>query len=145
MGGGDSIEELASAGPKSYAFQTRQGRKTVLKAKRITQTRESSIRVNFDSVKEMVQNDLDGEAGLSIQTPHHNITPNRNVFALRNSSFKKTFTVVYDKTVPRRHNFTIRGTDFHVCVYHPNHVFSFLGALATRLYIYILNFFACSS
>ncbi|TWW74000.1 hypothetical protein D4764_14G0000010 [Takifugu flavidus] len=37
---GDSIQEFAAAGPKSYAYQTRNKKKVVMRVKGITQTRE---------------------------------------------------------------------------------------------------------
>ncbi|XP_061764740.1 uncharacterized protein LOC133557872 isoform X1 [Nerophis ophidion] len=95
--GGDSIHEFVSAGPKSYAYHTLQGKKTVLRAKGITQTRECCERVNFDSVKDLVEGYLEEDKTGAIYTPHHQIVRDKRGFLLNNSSFEKKFRVVYDK------------------------------------------------
>ena len=95
--GGDSIQEFASAGPKSYAYQTRQEKKTVLRAKGITQTQECCDRINFDSVKELVEGYLERSEEGVIDTPHQQVVRDKRGFLLRNSSFQKKFRVVYDK------------------------------------------------
>ncbi|XP_057711360.1 uncharacterized protein LOC130928654 [Corythoichthys intestinalis] len=96
----DSIEEFVSAGPKSYAYQTRQTKKTVIKVKGITQTYACSQRVNFDTIKDLVDGYVD-HCGVgtprTINTPQHIIVRDKKSFELRNKSFQKTFKVVYDK------------------------------------------------
>ncbi|TKS65331.1 hypothetical protein D9C73_028582 [Collichthys lucidus] len=94
---GDSIQEFAAAGPKSYAYQTRQKKKVVLRVKGITQTTECCEQVNFDSVRELVEGYLEGSRGGVIETPQHNIRRNKKSFLLKNCTFQKKFRVVYDK------------------------------------------------
>ena len=96
---GDCIQEYAAAGPKSYAYQTRHQKKVVLKVKGITQTQECCERVNFDSVKQLVEGFMQGsqEEQTEIVTPQHNIVRDKKGFTLKNSSFQKRFRVVYDK------------------------------------------------
>lgn len=94
---GDSIKEFAAAGPKSYAYQTRNN-KVVLRVKGITQTHDCCEQVNFNSVKQLVENYvLNSDDGGVIETPQHNIVRDKRGFFLRNSSFQKKFRVVYDK------------------------------------------------
>ncbi|XP_032426592.1 uncharacterized protein LOC116724909 [Xiphophorus hellerii] len=52
--GGDTIQEFVAAGPKSYAYQTKNQKNVVIRVKGITQTYECSERVNFDSIRELV-------------------------------------------------------------------------------------------
>ena len=80
--GGDSIQEFASAGPKSYAYQTRKKKKTVLRAKGITQTQECCERVNFDSVKELVEGYLGGSEEGIIDTPHRQVVRDKKGVSL---------------------------------------------------------------
>lgn len=95
--GGDSIQEFVSAGPKTYAYQTRNQKKVVMRAKGITQTRECSERVNFDSVRELVEGYLQGSKEGVIVTPQHDIVRDKKSITLKNRSFFKKFKVVYDK------------------------------------------------
>ncbi|XP_077361782.1 uncharacterized protein LOC144006673 [Festucalex cinctus] len=105
--GGDSIQEFVSAGPKSYAYQTRNSMKTVMKVKGITQTHDTCKRVNFDSIKNLVEGYIDssGTQTRTIETPQHTIVRNKKGFHLKNRSFMKTFRVVYDKRrlIPHGH------------------------------------------
>ncbi|KAG8009277.1 Ferric-chelate reductase 1 [Nibea albiflora] len=94
---GDTIQEFAAAGPKSYAYQTKQKKKVVLRVKGITQTKECCEQVNFDTVRELVEGYLEGSRGGVIETPHHNIRRDKKTFLLKNCSFQKQFRVVYDK------------------------------------------------
>ncbi|CAG5950759.1 unnamed protein product [Menidia menidia] len=57
--GGDTIKEFVALGPKSYAYQTRDRKKVVMRVKGITQTHKSSERVNFDTVKDLVEGFLE--------------------------------------------------------------------------------------
>ncbi|XP_025767680.1 uncharacterized protein LOC112848298 [Oreochromis niloticus] len=93
----DFITEFVAAGPKSYGYMTKKG-KVVLKAKGITQTHDVCERVNFESVKNLVDNYIDNsEGGPTLEAPQHTILRNKTGFALKNSSFPKKFRVVYDK------------------------------------------------
>ncbi|KAL3984299.1 histone H2B [Sarotherodon galilaeus] len=93
----DFITEFVAAGPKSYGYMTKKG-KVVLKAKGITQTHDVCERVNFESVKNLVDNYIDNsEGGSTLEAPQHTILRNKAGFALKNSSFPKKFWVVYDK------------------------------------------------
>lgn len=65
--------------------------------KGMTQTRECCERVNFDSIRGLVENYLDGMKESVIETPQHNIRRDKKGFLLKNSSFQKKFRVVYDK------------------------------------------------
>ncbi|CAG5896577.1 unnamed protein product [Menidia menidia] len=94
---GDTIKEFVAAGPKSYAYQTRDRKKVVMRVKGITQTHESSQRVNFDSVKELVENYLQGSRGDVLSAPQRTIRRDKKGFQLQNATFQKKFRVVYDK------------------------------------------------
>ncbi|KAF0044787.1 hypothetical protein F2P81_003945 [Scophthalmus maximus] len=50
----DSIVEFAAAGPKSYAYKTKNNR-VLICVKGITQTHKCSECIHFDSVKELVE------------------------------------------------------------------------------------------
>ncbi|KAM9741015.1 uncharacterized protein ACNS7B_012259 isoform 1-T1 [Menidia menidia] len=95
--GGDTIKEFVAAGPKSYAYQTRDRKKVVMRVKGITQTHECSERVNFDSVKDLVEGFLQGARGGVIEAPQRTIRRDKKRFRLQNATFLKKFRVVYDK------------------------------------------------
>ncbi|CAI5679595.1 unnamed protein product [Oreochromis niloticus] len=95
--GGDTIQEFVSAGPKSYAYRTRNKKKLVVKMKGITQTRECCERVNFDSMSELVESYLSGMKEAELETPQHGIQRDKRGFVLKNRTFQKKFRVVYDK------------------------------------------------
>ncbi|XP_023194843.1 uncharacterized protein LOC111609654 isoform X1 [Xiphophorus maculatus] len=95
--GGDTIQEFVAAGPKSYAYQTKNQKKVVIRVKGITQTYECSERVNFDSIRELVGGYLEGSRHGVIKTPQHTIKRDKKGFVLRNATFLKRFQVVYDK------------------------------------------------
>ncbi|KAK2863533.1 hypothetical protein Q5P01_003066 [Channa striata] len=96
----DSIKEFVSAGPKSYAYQTRQG-KVEMKVKGIKQTFECCKNVNFDSVKSLVENYIvnpgGDESARVLTAPQHNIVRDKKTFQLRNTLNNKRFRVVFDK------------------------------------------------
>ena len=94
---GDTIHEFVAAGPKSYAYQTKNEKKVVMKVKGITQTRECSELINFDSTKELVEGYLEGSKERFLETPQQTIKRDKNGFLLKNATFKKKFRVVYDK------------------------------------------------
>lgn len=96
----DTILEFVSAGPKSYAYQTRQGRKVTMKVKGLTLSYECSQIVNFDSFKRLVDNYVDNlgaVGGANIVAPQHTIVRDKRGFHLKNVSFHKRVRVVYDK------------------------------------------------
>ncbi|XP_035981580.1 uncharacterized protein LOC118556952 [Fundulus heteroclitus] len=95
--GGDTIQQFVSTGPKSYAYQTRNQKKVVMRCKGITQTQECSERVNFDSVKELVESYLQGSTGGVLEAPQHTIRRDKRNFQLKNTTFQKKFRLVYDK------------------------------------------------
>jgi len=96
--GGDTIKEFVSAGPKSYAYQTKNQKKVVMRVKGITQTHECCERVNFDSLTDLVEGYVQNtERGRVLEVPQHNIVRNKEGFVLRNVSFTKKFRVVFDK------------------------------------------------
>ncbi|XP_035995617.1 DNA polymerase-like [Fundulus heteroclitus] len=95
--GGDTIQQFVSTGPKSYAYQTRNQKKVVMRCKGITQTQECSERVNFDSVKELVEGYLQGSTGGVLEAPQHTIRRDKRNFQLKNATFQKKFRLVYDK------------------------------------------------
>ena len=95
--GGDTIQEFASTGPKSYAYQTRNRKKVVMRVKGITQTQECSERVNFDSVKDLVEGFLQGSTGVVLEAPQRTTRRDKRSFQLKNATFQKKFRVVYDK------------------------------------------------
>lgn len=65
--------------------------------KGITQTRECCDRINFDSVRGLVEGYLVGMKEAVLETPQHSIRRDKKGFMLKNSSFHKKFRVVYDK------------------------------------------------
>ncbi|KAF7646307.1 hypothetical protein LDENG_00190100 [Lucifuga dentata] len=95
---GDTIQEFVVAGPKSYVYQTRNRKRVVLCVKGITQTQECCERINFDSVRELVEGYLGELKEGAIETPQHTSSTIKKGFQLKNSTFLKKFRVVYDKT-----------------------------------------------
>ncbi|KAK2814682.1 hypothetical protein Q5P01_000759 [Channa striata] len=94
----DSIKEFVSASPKSYAYQTRQG-KVEMKVKGIKQSFECCKNV-IDSVKSLVENYIVHLGGVServLEAPQHNIGRDKKTFQLRNTLNNKRFRVVFDK------------------------------------------------
>ncbi|KAM4525040.1 uncharacterized protein PAE49_001105 [Odontesthes bonariensis] len=95
--GGDTIQEFVAAGPKSYAYQTKKHKKVVMRVKGITQTHECSEKVNFDSIRELVEGYLGDSRDGVIETPQRTIRRDKKRFLLKNATFLKKFRVVYDK------------------------------------------------
>lgn len=69
----------------------------MLRVKGITQTHQCSERINFDSVKELVDGYLAGSRDEAIESPQHSIRRDKKGFWLKNVAFNKKFRVVYDK------------------------------------------------
>ncbi|KAM3585116.1 uncharacterized protein V6R79_008006 [Siganus canaliculatus] len=80
---------------ESYAYQTRIHKKVVLRVKGITQTQECCERVNFDSIRGLVDGFLDGKEGL-VEAQHQKARYKKG-FVLKNRTLQKEFRVVYDK------------------------------------------------
>ena len=68
-----------------------------MRIKGITQTHECSEKVNFDSVKELVEGYLADSREMVIETPQRTIRRDKKGFLLKNATFLKKFRVVYDK------------------------------------------------
>lgn len=85
--GSDIIQEFAAAGPKSYAYQTRNQKKVVLRVKGITLTQECCDRVNFDSVRELGEGYPADSKESVIETLQHIVRRNKKGFLLKNSTF----------------------------------------------------------
>ncbi|GAA6228948.1 uncharacterized protein LOC109143113 isoform X1 [Lates japonicus] len=68
-----------------------------MRVKGITQTKECCERVNFDSVRELVEGYLRNSREGVIEIPQHSIRRYKKGFVLKNLSFNKKFRVVYDK------------------------------------------------
>nr|XP_054606501.1 uncharacterized protein LOC129166910 [Nothobranchius furzeri] len=94
---GDSITEFASAGPKTYAYKTRDRQQVVLKAKGITQSFISSDHINFDSLALLVEGYVSGERGRFLQTRQEIVKRDKKGLTLSNVSFVKRFRVIFDK------------------------------------------------
>ncbi|XP_029975791.1 uncharacterized protein LOC115408984 [Salarias fasciatus] len=94
---GDTISEFVAAGPKTYAYQTKNAKKVVMRVKGITQTRDFSDKVSFDSARELVEGYLRIQRSDSIDIPQQNIIRDKRGFLLKNSSFTKKLRIVYDK------------------------------------------------
>lgn len=97
--GGDSIQEFVAAGPKSYAYQTRNEKKVVMRVKGITQTLECCERVNFDSVRELVEGYLHNSREGVMEIPQHSIRRDKREFVLDISEKVYIYIekVIYDK------------------------------------------------
>jgi len=95
--GGDTIQEFVAAGPNSYAYQTKNQKKVLMHVKGITQTHECSEKVNFDSIRELVEGYLGDSRDCVINTPQRTIRRYKKRFLLKNAPFLKKFRVVYDK------------------------------------------------
>jgi len=80
--GGDTIQEFVAAGPKSYAYQTKIQKNVSMRVKGITQTHECSEKVNFDSVKELVEGYLADSRETVIETPQRTIRTDKKRFLL---------------------------------------------------------------
>ena len=95
--GGDTIQEFVAAGPKSYAYQTKKQKKILMRIKGITQMHECNEKVNFDSIRELVEGYLGDSGETVIETPQRTIRRDKKRFLLKNATFLKKFRVVYDK------------------------------------------------
>uniref|UniRef100_A0A1A8SMB5 DNA-directed DNA polymerase n=1 Tax=Nothobranchius rachovii TaxID=451742 RepID=A0A1A8SMB5_9TELE len=94
---GDSIQEFVSAGPKTYAYKTRDRQQVVIKAKGITQSFISSDQINFDSLAMLVEGYIAGGRGEFLQTQQEVIKRDKRELILSNVSFVKRFRVIFDK------------------------------------------------
>jgi len=93
---GDSIQKFVSTGPKSYGYQTRQG-KSEIKCKGIPLNVTSTERVNFESMVALVTGQ---EHAIQVMLPHRiRRDPKRR--QLQTVDQEKVFQVVYDKRVRR--------------------------------------------
>ena len=88
---GDTIQEFVTAGPKSYAYQTRNLKKVTVKIKGITQTRECCEQINFDSLRDLVEGYLQGMKEAVLETPQQGIRRDKKGFLLKNTAFQKKF------------------------------------------------------
>lgn len=93
---GAFISEWVSTGPKSYGYQTTDG-KTVLKVKGITQTFKNAQVVSFDNITDLVTGYLAKENDRCLLTCHETIKRDKKGFHLKNTTVQKKFRVVYDK------------------------------------------------
>ena len=94
---GDYIVDWASAGAKTYCYKTHKG-KVCVKAKGITQNYENAVRVNLDSVSEMVEGYIKQPSRPQTITAQYNkIVRNTKTFTLENKHREIRFKVVYDK------------------------------------------------
>ena len=98
---GDVIDEFVAGGPKNYAYRTRSGQECC-KVRGFTLDARGQAVLNFESVRNLVQKDidepLDRPRTLSVDNPHH-ILRNVTDKALHSVLQLKTYCMVQDKRV----------------------------------------------
>ena len=91
---GKYIEEFVSAGPKNYAYKLNDG-KTNCTIKGFTQNKVASLKLSFDSIKDIVCNDKSKK----IQVDQLKFVKNKQNLSVKTSIEKKNYGFVYDKRV----------------------------------------------
>ena len=98
---GDVIDEFVAGGPKNYAYRTRSGQECC-KVRGFTLDARGQAVLNFESVRNLVQKDidepLDRPRTLSVDNPHH-IVRNVTDKTLHSVPQRKTYSMVQDKRV----------------------------------------------
>ena len=98
---GDVIDEFVAGGPKNYAYRTRSGQECC-KVRGFTLDARGQAVLNFESVRNLVQKDIDEPLDrprmLSVDNPHH-IVRNVTDKTLHSVPQRKTYCMVQDKRV----------------------------------------------
>ena len=100
LGKDNCIKEWLSTGPKSYGYLTNKG-KEVVKIKGFTLNYQNSKHLNFDSMKQIIDKEID-----RVHISYKMITRNAKNKALVNKETSKEFRFNYDKrmVIPEKHN-----------------------------------------
>ena len=98
---GDVIDEFVAGGPKNYAYRTRSGQECC-KVRGFTLDARRQAVLNFESVRNLVQKDMDDPLDrprtLAGDNPHH-IVRKVNDKTLHSVPQRKTYSMVQDKRV----------------------------------------------
>ena len=91
---GEYIEEFTSAGPKNYAYRTNTGREQCV-VKGFFLNYATGLKINFDSIKNIVLSDHDGK----IEIDDTKFVRDKTTWNVRSIKTKKLYGFVYDKRV----------------------------------------------
>ena len=97
LGDDDYIVEGVFPGPKNYAFLTK-NKETVCKVKGFSLNYKASLKVNFQSMKEMILNEIENE-NFNITVDQSIIKRNSKNLEICSDVVPKVYTHVYDKRV----------------------------------------------
>jgi hypothetical protein len=101
----DFIEEGVFPGPKNYAFVTNK-KETVCKVKGFSLNYKASLKVNFESMKEMIISEIENE-NFEITVDQNVIKRNRKNWEICSAVVSKVYTHVYDKRIVKEDLTTI--------------------------------------
>ena len=93
MGDDDYIVEGVFPGPKNYAFLTK-NKETVCKVKGFSLNNKASLKVNFQSMKEMILNEIENE-NFNITVDQSIIKRKRKNWEISSDIVPKIYTHVY--------------------------------------------------
>jgi len=94
---GDFIVEGVFPGPKNYAFVTNE-KETVCKVKGFSLNYKASMKVNFESMKEMILSEIEND-NFEITVDQSVIKRNRKNWEICSAVVSKVYTHVYDKRI----------------------------------------------
>ncbi|XP_069505099.1 uncharacterized protein [Ambystoma mexicanum] len=95
---GEHIIEFVSAGPKTYSYRTSSGA-VCMKVKGITLNVSNSLKINFDSLKELVREYTLENTIKSIVVQQPSIVREKKRWEISTQTLQKTLRVVFDKRV----------------------------------------------
>ena len=105
--GDDHITSFVSAGPKNYAYQTKNG-KSVAKIRGFTQDYASTTKLNYDVMKELVCLHVDPEEeSEKVTVTRDNIVRDKKESKIYTKKQKKDYRVVYNKRVVKENYETV--------------------------------------
>ena len=105
--GDDYITSFVSAGPKNYAYQTKNG-KSVTKIRGFTRDYATSTMLNYDMMKEFVYLHVDSEEeSEKVTITRDNIVRDSKKKKLHTKKQKKDYRVVYNKRVVKENYETV--------------------------------------
>ncbi len=100
-GEGAHIVEFCSGGPKHYGYVVRNNKgeeKTIMKVKGLCLNYQNSEVVNFETMKKLVKDFVEGE-GAEQRTVNMRQIQRRKDFSIVTAATQKTYRVVYEKRV----------------------------------------------
>ena len=105
--GDDYITSFVSAGPKNYAYQTKNG-KSVTKIRGFTRDYTTTTKLNYDVMKELVCLHVDPEEeSEKVTVTRDNIVRDKKESKIYTKKQKKDYRVVYNKRVVKENYETV--------------------------------------